>query len=240
MTRSFLILVLVLFFLVDTASGMPLEEIEGRSPDQAEMELLMRIARQARTSRYVDSILTIDGHPAIGSGDADIVLIEFSDFQCAFCRRHLNLVMPDLIREFIETGQVEYAFSDFPVEDRHPQAKQAAIAARCAHDQDKYWEMRQRLYISPAMLQETDLKEHAETAGLNTEEFDACLKSGRYEYAIRHDQSEGTKLRVRGTPTFFIGRRMPEGNRVRVEKSIIGHQPIDVFREHIYALAKGK
>lgn len=238
MTRSFLLSVLVFCVLVATASGMGSKEVKARLSDQAEMELLMQIAKQTRTSRPVDGILTIDGHPAIGENDANIVLIEFSDFQCAFCRRHLNLVMPDLVREFIETGKVEYAFSDFPVEERHPQAMQAAIAARCAHDQDKYWEMRQRLYISSAMLQEPDLFEHAKTVGLDIEEFDACLKSGQYDTAVRHDQSEGTKLRVRGTPTFFLGRRISGGDQVRVERSIVGQQPIEVFREHIYALAE--
>ena len=239
MARSFLLLVLMFLPLVSTNSGTESSKSEATLSDQEEMDLLMQIANKARTSRGVDGVVTIDGHPSIGSGHADIVLIEFSDFQCAFCRRHLNSVMPVLVSEFVETGEVEYAFMDFPVEDRHPQATKAAIAARCAEEQGKYWEMRKRLFISSAMLEETDLENHAEAVGLDMREFGACRKSDQHHNAVRFDQNEGAKLRVRGTPTFFIGRRVSEGNQVRVEKSIIGHQPIDVFREHIYALAKG-
>jgi len=239
MIRSFLVSMLLLFVSVGTASGTGPSEPDAALSDQEEMELLVKIANRTRTSRGVDGVVTIDGHPAIGSSDAGIVLIEFSDFQCAFCRRHLNSVMPDLVSEFVESGQVEYAFMDFPVEDRHPQAKQAAIAARCAREQGKYWEMRKRLFISPAMLKETDLESHASAMGLDMAEFDACLKSDQYHNAVRRDKDLGTKLMVRGTPTFFIGKRISEGNQIRLEKSIIGHQPIDVFREHIRTLARG-
>lgn len=220
--------------LADTAA---VAIAESTANDSEEMQLLMRLAKRNRTSRSVDVIVDAGGHPSLGDKDAEIVLMEFSDFQCAFCRRHLNSVMPELLKEFIEPGDVEYVFLDYPVEERHPRAFKAAVAARCANEQDKYWEIRKRLYISSAMLTAFEIQEHAKAVGLDLGDFHACLESDRYRVAIGKDKATALRLRVRGTPTFFVGTRETGTDRVKLVQSIIGYQSIEIFRDHLNEVA---
>ena len=223
--------------LADTGAVSTAEPAEN---DSEEMRLLMRLATRTRTSRSIDAIVDAGGHPSLGNKDAEIVLMEFGDFQCSFCRRHLNSVMPDLISEFIETGKIKYVFWDYPAdEERHPRAFKAAIAARCANDQGKYWEIRKRLYISSAMLTDVDLEEHAKATGLDLGDFNACLESNRHRAAIGKDKETALRLRVRGTPTFFVGTRKNGSDRVKLVQSIIGHQTIEIFRDQINEVAAG-
>lgn len=205
----------------------------GMSAVEAEMEYLRRLAVSARSVRSVDALADISGHPSLGEATTDAVIIEFADFQCGFCRRHLNMVMPKLLREYVEPGHVQYVFWDFPVEDRHPEAFQAALAARCADEQGRYWDMRKRLYMSADLLKVPDLLQHASDLGLDTAAFETCLDAGDYTEAVRKDQEKGLSLLVRGTPTFFLGSRVGETGEIRITRSVIGAQSIEVFRSEI-------
>lgn len=214
----------------------PVQTSPSLTEEQAEMELLRQLATGGRRAHSVDTILDIAGHPSLGSETAKVVVLEFGDFQCPFCRRHLSQSMPQILRAFVETGLVQYLFWDFPVEERHPRAFQAAIAARCADEQQRYWEMRKRLYLSPAQLEDEHLFEHATSIGLDQAEFGDCLDSGRYRDQIQRDQQRGLSLHVRGTPTFFLGLRQAGSKEVRLTRSIVGAQPIEHFSKAIGAL----
>jgi protein-disulfide isomerase len=107
-------------------------------------------------------VLSVDGAPSMGNGDAKVTLIEFSDYQCSFCGRHFSQTLPRLMTEYVKTGKVKYVLRDFPLEPIHPLAFKAAEAARCASDQGKYWEMHDRLFSNQQALGPKDLPRHAE------------------------------------------------------------------------------
>jgi hypothetical protein len=96
----------------------------------------------------LDAVVAIGDAPVKGNPNAKLTLIEFSDYQCPFCRRHAENTLPSLDKEYIATGKVRYVFHDFPLEAIHPQAFKAAEAAHCAGEQQKYWEMHGRLFAN--------------------------------------------------------------------------------------------
>ena len=175
--------------------------------------------------------------PSIGAADAPVTIIEYSDYQCPFCARHFQQTLPRLLETYVNTGKVRYVFKDFPLSSIHPQAVQAAQAARCAREvggDDAYWQMHDRLFARQQEWAEnpehTDVfKTFAGELGLDQAAFDACLDSGRYESAVMADLREGAGFGVSGTPAFFIN-----GQPLR------GAQPYQVFEQLIEAELAGE
>jgi protein-disulfide isomerase len=199
-----------------------------------ELELLRSMARQTRAPvKSEDIVIRVDGHPTIGRPEATVVLIEFSDLQCGFCRRHVVSTLPVLLERYVDTGRMRYVFFDFPVEAQHPEAYGAAIAARCAADQNVVQPLRQRLLTSPNRLQPEQLTEHAAALGLNTAAFSRCLSDGTKAEAVQLDLTLGQQLMIRGTPTFLVGLSQGNNAEVRVLRRIVGAQPLDVFETAI-------
>ncbi len=142
-----------------------------------------------------------------GDLDAKVVVVEFSDFQCPFCRKHVEETQPALDEQFVDTGEVMWVFKHFPLQI-HPQAPAAGAAAECAGDQGKFWEMHELLFanvdawsISDPSPIFTDLAGQLE---LDAETFTACLDDpARPPSASRSDMDEGRPF-VQGTPTFIV------------------------------------
>lgn len=135
-----------------------------------------------------------------GNPNAPVMIVEFSDFQCLFCR-HIQATLKGLLAKY--DGKVSLAYRDFPEGDNHAQAKLAAQASRCAAEQRKFWEYHDALF-STTNLDEGNLVELARIAGLDTKHFNACLVSGKYKGAIEIDVQDGSRVGVSGTPMFFI------------------------------------
>jgi predicted DsbA family dithiol-disulfide isomerase len=147
------------------------------------------------------------GDPSKGPKDAPVTMIEFSDFQCPYCGR----VAPVLKQLEDKYGdKLRLVFRNYPL-PMHPQAPKAAEAAACAGDQDKFWEMHDRLFAQQDKLQVADLKAAAAELGLDAKAFDACLDSGKHEAAWKDDQKEGDGYGVSATPWFFINGRALSG-----------------------------
>ncbi|MDQ4078666.1 MAG: thioredoxin domain-containing protein [Chloroflexota bacterium] len=163
-----------------------------------------------------------------GDPDAPVTIVEFSDYQCPFCQRWFNDTLPEL-EPYIEDGTVQLIFVDFPL-TIHPQAPAAAQAARCAGElggSEAYWTMHDALFNSmdrwagqqsPATI----FNEIAEEVGLDGEEIQACVESGRFEEQVNAGLAEGLRLGVSGTPTFFIN-----GDR------LVGAQPFEAFEAYL-------
>jgi protein-disulfide isomerase len=194
-------------------------------------KLLEMVKAQNKPVQSIDGDLDIAGRPGIGPKDAEVILVEFGDFQCPFCRRHLQGAAQEIRDKLVATGQVRYVFLDFPVEPKHPLAARAAAAARCAEEQGKYWEMRNTLYNNQKALNELFLVEHAKGAGLDADAFGSCLESGRYDAAVQQDKLVGQSLGIKGTPTFFLG--INQGDRIILVRKIKGTQPYEVFEREI-------
>jgi protein-disulfide isomerase len=164
-----------------------------------------------------------------GAADARIVLVEFSDFQCPFCGRHAKSTYPQILRDYVDTGKVRYAFVNFPIESLHPLAFRQHVAAACAADQQRFWEMHDRLFADQAAAEAPALIAHAAAIGLDVAAFRACLESDRHAGVIRDAMSAGSVIGVSGTPTFVIGIAGP-GDDIKAVQLIAGAKPYPVFR----------
>ena len=143
-----------------------------------------------------------------GNPDAQVTIVEFSDFHCPFCKR----VQPSL-NEVLSRydGKVKHIFRDFPLDNLHPQARAAAEAANCAADQGKFWEYHDLLFAQAPKASPDDLKGYARTVGLNTEKFDSCVFQSTHHDAVQRDIDEATRVGMTGTPGFFVNGRFING-----------------------------
>jgi protein-disulfide isomerase len=171
--------------------------------------------------------------PFKGDKDAKLTLVEFSDYQCPFCSRHFRETLPQIKKEYINTGKVKYVLRDFPIESIHRDAFKAAEAASCAGQQGKYWEMHDRLFENQNQLGVEELPKHARAIGLNPSTFQECLNSGKQATEIRKDIEDGQKAGVNGTPTFFLGVQDADSQTIKVLRMIVGAQPHAQFKEAI-------
>lgn len=151
--------------------------------------------------------VTVAGDFWRGNPDADVVVVEFSDFQCPFCRRHSLDTQPVLDEQFVDAGDVMWVFKHFPVEQTHPQAVFAAGAAQCAGEQGKFWEMHHLLFerTDEWSVSEPDapLAALAEELDLDMEAFATCYQAQETYQAVLSDLTDGSGF-VRGTPTFVV------------------------------------
>lgn len=213
-----------------------LKEGQARIEKQLqEIKSLLNAILASRPTEPPEVTLGVGGAPWKGMETARVVLIEFSDYQCPFCARHVQETLPQLERDYIQTGKVRYVVRDFPL-PIHRQAFKAAEAARCAADQGKFWEMRAQLFQNQGALEIEALMQHAQVLALELPKFQHCLQEGRHAEAIRRDLEEGRRAGVRGTPTFFLGSLESDGTRVKVQKVIVGAQPYTAFKEAIESL----
>jgi protein-disulfide isomerase len=166
--------------------------------------------------------LSIQGAPSLGSTDAPVVVIEYSDFQCPYCGAFARETFSAIEEQYIKPGKVRYVYRNFPLDESHPKALRAAEAAECANQQGKFWDMHARLFANQQALDPADLTAHAAALGLNPEAFQKCM-SGAARGKIKRDFNDGVKAGVAGTPTFLIG-SLEKDNKVRVLKTLSGMQ----------------
>ena len=139
--------------------------------------------------------------------------------------------MPQIEKEYVETGKMKHVFMDFPL-PMHSNAMKASEAGLCAGDQGKFWEMHDKLFANQQALKQEDLVKHAEALGLAPAKFKECLDSGKHAEYIKKTMAEGQKAGITGTPAFLIGYIEPNG-KVRATKKIVGAQPYAFFQAAI-------
>ncbi len=167
--------------------------------------------------------ISADDDPMLGSSDAVVTIVEFSDFECPFCGRFHTQTFPPIYNEYIKTGKAKFIYRDFPL-GFHQFAQKAAEASECADEQGKYWEYHNTIFQNQGSLSLENLKAWAKELGLNEDKFNQCLDSGAMAAEVQKDLSEGSQYGVTGTPAFFIN-----------GKSVTGAQPFDVFKQMIDA-----
>jgi protein-disulfide isomerase len=169
--------------------------------------------------------MKLDGSPALGSKAAPLTIVEFTDYQCGFCQRFHKVTFPEIRKKYIDTGKVRFVSRDLPLAF-HSNASRAAEAARCAGDQNQFWEMRDQLVKNAEKLAAADIEGYARDLKLDMSAFKSCVDSGKYAPAVKSDVAMASSLRIEGTPSFVIGKTTPEGVEGTV---VVGALPLAAF-----------
>ena len=160
-----------------------------------------------------------DGYPSLGPDDAEIIIVEFSDYQCPFCRKFHDETYQSLLDAY--PGQIRFVYRNLPLTSIHPNAMPAAVASLCANDQDAYWDYHEKLFSSET-LDEATYIQYAADLDLNVDTFTACLSDGSHDAFIQEDMQFALDLGVQSTPTFFVN-----------GLAIVGAQPLTNFQQII-------
>jgi len=182
-------------------------------------------------------VTTIEAAPAtpfnvLGPEEAPVTIIEFTDLQCPYCARFARQAFPQLRRNYIDTGRVRFASQDLPL-PMHAFAVPAAVAARCAGEQGRFWEFREALFAAQSTLRDEPYADLARKFGLDLDEFAACRSDERQTANVREAIALARAHGITSTPTFLIGRLVDgqfEG------ETISGAQPYEVIAAKIDAL----
>ncbi len=212
------------------------EDLEGQTLEQLRPQLTEYLRQQKLSERhqaflnelkkkYKTSVslrppvvaVSDGGRPARGPAKAPVTIIEFSDYECPFCKRASSTVA-EVLKHYGD--KVRFVHRDFPL-SFHQHARLAAEAAACANAQGKFWEYHDRLWKVDA-LSESRLKELAKETGLDQAKFDDCLQKRPHASEIDRDIAEAQEAGVNGTPAFFINGRM-----------LSGAQPFEAFKQLI-------
>jgi protein-disulfide isomerase len=168
--------------------------------------------------------IALKGARFMGSDQAPLTLLVFSDFQCPYCAKFATDAMPVLRKEFVETQHLRIAFRHFPLERIHPLAMKAAQAADCAHRQTRFWTIHDLLFAHQKDLAKGSLPDWRNDAGLDVRQLEQCLAESDVA-SIRDDVELAKALGVTGTPTLFVGRTLKDGSLKAVERISGGSLP---------------
>ena len=226
------------FFAGSYFSNLDSDAVTQSELDEAisKLESKIQSAQQAPSLPPQPVRISQDNDPIRGDPNAPITIIEFSDFQCPFCARFHVETLPSLLEEYIDAGKVNLVYRDFPIQSIHPNALPAAVAAECANEQGKYWEYHDTLFEKQNGWSRLDsnavistFSQYATDVGLEQQQFDPCLGSGKYLEEVQGDLSDGRDYDITGTPGFFIGN--DEIGFVKIN----GAQPFESFQKVIDA-----
>src|SRR5215469_1792283 len=178
--------------------------------------------------------VSTEGAYSLGSKDAPLTMVEFTDFQCPFCERFHTSTFADLKRDYIDTGKLRFVSRDLPL-DFHPNAMQAAEAGRCAGEQGQFWAMRDRMNANPDRLDMASLVSWAQDLKLNVNGFRACVESQKYKNAIQSDIQMAQRIGANGTPSFVVGKSTGDGVDGEL---VVGAMPYQLFDQKLKEIAR--
>ncbi len=172
------------------------------------------------TPQVVRYDVPVDDDPFLGSPNAPITIVEFSDYECPYCRQWHSEVYTQIIDTYGD--QIRFVYRDFPLESIHVNAKPAAEAANCANEKGVFWDFHDKLFSMELGLSPSAYQEYATQLGLDAQEFQECIESRRYQQEVQSDFDFAANLGVRSTPTFFI-----------TGIAVVGAQPFEIFQQVI-------
>lgn len=161
-------------------------------------------------TKKLDAATLVDDAPVLGPASAPVTIVEFSDYQCPACKA-TEPIVKQIIDNYVNSGKVRLAYRDFPLTNLHEFSWKAAEASKCAREQGKFWEYHDLLFQMSPTLDLTSLEKYASSLGLNTQQFNSCLESGKYYDAVKIDQNTALSIGSQGTPTFVINDQRIDG-----------------------------
>jgi len=159
-------------------------------------------------------------NPSLGPANAAITIIEFSDYQCPYCRKWEMEAWPQIQAAY--PGKIRLVYRDFPLYSIHPESESAAIAAWCAGDQNKYWEFHDLLFSDTLPLGQDSYIKYASQVNLNADQFKQCITTQKFKDTVSNNYTYASNLGVSSTPTFFVN-GIP----------LVGAQPFESFKQLI-------
>jgi protein-disulfide isomerase len=197
-------------------------------------QLLEQQAEKNGPPAPVKAKLNLEGFQMLGSKDAPVTMVEFTDYQCPYCQRFHLTVFNELKKNYIDTGKVRFYSRDLPLDSLHPNAFRAAQAARCAADQGQFWALRDIMGSNPDKLDIDNLMADATKLKMDPGAFRGCLDTQKYKEAVQTDVLEASEIGAEATPTFVIGKSTPQG----VDGELaVGLQP---YAEFVKAISKAE
>jgi protein-disulfide isomerase len=171
---------------------------------------------------FVERVPDEQGH-SLGPADAPVTIVEFSDFQCPYCKS-ADLIVKQIMAQYPD--KIRFVYRHFPLTTIHPYAMQAAQASECANEQGKFWEMHDLIFRNQQEFSQDGYSEIeffpkiANDLGIDNSKFRNCLRDQQYDAYITKDMSDGLKYGVEGTPTFFVNKQRINGISV-LETTIV-------------------
>ena len=162
-----------------------------------------RSTSEPKVSSRIEELM-IDGSPALGEPDAPVTVVEFSDFECPYCRRFHDEVLKPLKREYIDKGRVRFIHKDLPL-PFHREADLAARVARCSQAENQYWQTYERLFDRQSCLTCEGAVAIADPDPEAQKRLNRCANDATTRTLVNSDRSEAQLHGIRATPTFIIG-----------------------------------
>jgi protein-disulfide isomerase len=171
--------------------------------------------------------------PIKGGASARVAMVELSDFECPFCGRYARETAPQLMKQYVDSKRIAYAFLHLPV-PTHAFAFKAAEAAACAGDQGKFWEMHDVLFARQgSALAPAFLPSKGDALGIDKTAYTTCLSTSRHAPTIQADLAQIARFPRTGTPTFYIGSFDPATKMFKSAVRIVGSKSLGVFQQAI-------
>jgi len=172
-----------------------------------------------------------------GRVDAPVTLIEYSDFTCGYCLKFFRDTWPVLQAKYVETGKLRFVYRDYPRADRGV-GVEAAVAARCAGAQGRYWAMHDRLFGEGGRLDSGAFRSYAKAIGLDQVAFAQCFDERRYLESVFQDRQEANRWGFHGTPGFILMHTVGGATEKEPAVAIPGALPFEDFAEEIERLLR--
>ncbi len=179
-----------------------------------------QIPAATQAPRYVRYDVATDGFPSMGPADAPITIVEFSDFQCPFCKRFQDETFKQLMAAY--PGKIRFVYRHLPLTSIHPEAFPAAEASMCANEQNAFWEFHDQIFANQDKLGRDLYLQIASDLNLDSAAFENCVTTNKYKDLVQTDSDFALGLGVQSTPTFFIN-----------GLAIVGAQPLTAFTQII-------
>jgi protein-disulfide isomerase len=219
---------------------VPAPKDEGITHQQAEQilnelrqirQLLEQQAKSAAPKEEAPKRAKLALQPVqmLGNKDAPLTMVEFTDFQCPYCKQFHSDTFAELKKNYIDTGKMRFYSRDLPL-DFHPDAMRAAQAGRCAAEQGQFWKMRDLMTADPDKLDMENLVADAGDLKLDVRAFRVCVESEKNKNAVQTDVLDALKIGAEGTPAFVVGRSTPDGVDGEL---IIGALPYETFDQKL-------
>lgn len=174
----------------------------------------------------------------IGSESADVVMLEFTDLHCPYCKKFQKETWPKLKEQFVDTNELAVLARELPLSNIHPKAPFAAVMLRCASQQGQYEAVKEQLFELGSAITDPDIADVIKENQLDEEQFNTCLADTKTHNLITNSLNDAIALGLATTPVFIIGKK--EGNYISNYEIVMGAKSVEDFTTVIERVKSSK